>query len=669
MANASLGAPMSANVAAQGPTAHCLADWIGLGVAVFGTSRLERPGTVFEDLAARSALKAAPASIAAWRGMLGDMSLQQLSLSEPLRMLADDYQLGLPDIFLLGICGEIENSYLLNLAIAELQAPNAESRPGMHLLCQLLECLFGGLWTPARIAGHPLLRDGLLRPLGEGPWPVRSLAIAPELWRLLNADSPSIAGCDVLDAYDPRVLPARLHEQLPRLAQLLRLGHASGLVLRGPGRSAEAAAAELAELLDRQPVRIDADRVEDESLLPLYARYGAWLPVINLAMGPGEHFRPPAPWRSPAVFLTGREGQVEMTGLVDITLPAMPVSERERLWREYVDTPEVATQLAESAVLDGGAIRGLADQVRLDASRSGSAIELSGVMAARARQQGNMLRQLAQPVERRVESDALVLPQRIERQLEQLLRRCTRREQIWEGLGPTAQASRSLGVRALFCGVSGTGKTLAASYMATRLGAPLYRLDLASVMNKYVGETEKNLGLLLDEAAASDVVLLLDEADALFGKRTEAHGAGDRFANMLTNFLLTRIELHPGIAILTSNSQARIDPAFMRRLDAVIEFPVPGAAERLLLWQRHLGSRSPGDEFCRMLASYSELSGGFIRNAVLNAAANTPHGTNPIDALILLQGLIDEYHKLGKTVPPKLEQLFTAQLAENREGA
>jgi SpoVK/Ycf46/Vps4 family AAA+-type ATPase len=139
----------------------------------------------------------------------------------------------------------------------------------------------------------------------------------------------------------------------------------------------------------------------------------------------------------------------------------------------------------------------------------------------------------------------------------------------------------------------------------------------------------------------------------MFGARTDATEAGERYANMLTNFLLTRLEHHPGVVILTSNSRTRIDPAFLRRLDAIIEFPLPGPAERVELWNKHLGARSPGEEACCYLGSHCDLPGGAIRNAVLHAASLATPGAK-LSFPSLVGALGREYRKLGRTLPASL---------------
>jgi len=176
-------------------------------------------------------------------------------------------------------------------------------------------------------------------------------------------------------------------------------------------------------------------------------------------------------------------------------------------------------------------------------------------------------------------------------------------------------------------------------------------------MNKYIGESEKNLGRLLDEAAAADCVLLFDEADSVFGTRTDPRSSGERFANNLTNYLLSRIESHPGIVILTTNHKDRIDPAFNRRLEIIIDFPLPGFNERLALWKSHLGDRSPDDNILRSLASHTDLAGGQIRNAVLTAAAHQAGQTEAISAAVLITAISREYQKLGRSLPAALQNL------------
>ncbi|MEZ4639672.1 MAG: ATP-binding protein [Caldilineaceae bacterium] len=196
---------------------------------------------------------------------------------------------------------------------------------------------------------------------------------------------------------------------------------------------------------------------------------------------------------------------------------------------------------------------------------------------------------LAQPLPEEIGDEALVAPPKLRDELELLWLRCRHRDRLAADLGISARARYAPGVRALFTGPSGTGKTLAASWLATRLGLPLYRVDLASVTSKYIGETEKNLAELLNRAERAGVILLFDEADSMFGKRTDIKDSHDRYANAQTNYLLQRIESFDGIALLTSNSRQRFDSAFARRLDAIIDFPLPGSDERCALWLAHLG--------------------------------------------------------------------------------
>jgi SpoVK/Ycf46/Vps4 family AAA+-type ATPase len=277
------------------------------------------------------------------------------------------------------------------------------------------------------------------------------------------------------------------------------------------------------------------------------------------------------------------------------------------------------------------------------------------VIAAARVAEGQGLGALAQPMNDAVDDDALVVPGTLREELAGLAARCRARETLTEALGPAARAPNHPGVRALFFGPSGTGKTLAASWLATLLGIPLYRVDLAAVTSKYIGETEKNLAQLIARAEHAEVALLFDEADSLFGKRTDVKDSNDRFANAQTNYLLQRIETFDGIAILTSNSRARFDSAFSRRLDAIVEFPLPGPEERRALWIAHLGAaHGLSTPELNELAATADLAGGHIRNAVLAAAASTHADGRAMAYGDIVRGLAAEYRKLGRQMPSGL---------------
>lgn len=669
------------------PTPHAIAPFDGArlsrafvhaGIAEFARRSLVAPSAVFDALAANrggddlATLLDTPRDD--WQAACVALARVAPELRGPLGRLLADLQLQLHEWFALALCGENESSYLLNLALAELQSPGA-LRPGLHLVAAACETLFGAQLPPLSLPNHRLVRAGVLDVVGDGPMPRRTLATAPELWALLCGDTSAWRETAPLPVSDA-VLPRSFCEQLPSIATMLRSGATRYVVFRGARAAGLAAAARLAAAVDRPPLQMEAATWSRQPALAAACRYAGWLPVLTLELGPGErHILPEHPALTVPLFLvTGRDGAIEAPALVEIDLPPLTPQERCDAWRNALAAPDddadttddtgLETRLREfaaHALLDGPTVRTLAERVRLDARVRGESAGLAHLRRARAGFGSERLRQLAQPVTREVGPDELVLPGELLERFDALVARCRQREQLAEGLGASL-AEPAPGVRVLFCGDSGAGKTLAASRLATLLGAPLFRVDLSAVMNKYIGESEKNLGRLLDEAAALDVLLLIDEADALFGRRGEGKETGERYANMLTNFLLTRIEQHPGIVVLTSNSRGRIDSAFTRRFDAILEFPPPGVAERLRIWQSHLGQRSPDAALCHQLASYCTLPGGHIRNAVLQAAALDPaeargelgEPTRPIAPDQLVAALIEEYRKIGRTPPPQL---------------
>lgn len=261
----------------------------------------------------------------------------------------------------------------------------------------------------------------------------------------------------------------------------------------------------------------------------------------------------------------------------------------------------------------------------------------------------------AYPVKRRASWDDLVLPTPQKTMLREFLHWIHQREQVVEQWGGQSTG----GPVALFAGPSGTGKTLAASVLAEELGWPLFRVDLAALVSKYVGETEKNIGRLFDATHGRQVILQFDEVDALMGKRGEVREARDRYANMEVSYLLSRIEEHDGPCVLTTNLRNQIDKAFCRRFQIVIEFPRPDIEQRYALWQRLLPPRAPraADLDLMLVASAINLTGGQIRNAALHSAYLAAAEQRPID----LSGVaLAVYRELAK------EQ---SQVAANQLGA
>jgi SpoVK/Ycf46/Vps4 family AAA+-type ATPase len=202
---------------------------------------------------------------------------------------------------------------------------------------------------------------------------------------------------------------------------------------------------------------------------------------------------------------------------------------------------------------------------------------------------------------------------------------------------------------ALFTGPPGTGKTMAAQVIARELGLDLYRVDLSGVVSKYIGETEKNLSKIFKEAETSNAILFFDEADALFGKRTEVSDAHDRYANIETSYLLQKMEEYEGVVLLSTNLRENMDEAFTRRIRFIVEFPFPDAASRRRIWKGHFPEEAPvGELDYDFLAAEFAITGGSIRNAVLSAAFYAAEAGEAISMGHVLHGIRREYEKIGK---------------------
>jgi hypothetical protein len=260
------------------------------------------------------------------------------------------------------------------------------------------------------------------------------------------------------------------------------------------------------------------------------------------------------------------------------------------------------------------------------------------------------LDQLAQALEPKATWQDLELPATEKQLLRQIADQVKSRLAVYDGWGFRERMNRGLGISVLFTGESGTGKTMAAEVIANGLGLLLYRIDLSAVVSKYIGETEKNLRKLFDAAEDGGAILFFDEADALFGKRSEVKDSHDRYANIEINYLLQRMESYRGLAILATNMKAALDNAFLRRLRFIVNFPFPGPAERMAIWENVFPRDTPkaGLDLARL--ARLNVTGGSIHNIALNAAFLAAQAETPVTMPLILEAARTEFRKLEKPI-------------------
>ena len=258
------------------------------------------------------------------------------------------------------------------------------------------------------------------------------------------------------------------------------------------------------------------------------------------------------------------------------------------------------------------------------------------------------LQDLAQQIVSRATWADIVLPQAQMRTLHTISQQLRQRARVCDDWGFAEKSTRGLGLSALFAGPSGTGKTMAAEILANELELDLFRIDLSAIVSKYIGETEKNLRRVFDAAEEGGAVLLFDEADALFGKRSEVKDSHDRYANVEISYLLQRMEAYRGLAILTTNMKEALDPAFLRRLRFVVQFPFPDQAQRAEIWRRIFPAKTPTDSLDIQRLSRLSISGGNIRSIAFNAAFAAADANEPVRMPHLLGAIRLEYEKLEK---------------------
>ena len=380
--------------------------------------------------------------------------------------------------------------------------------------------------------------------------------------------------------------------------------------------------------LNTTAILVDCDELDSSDAV----RSGAVSRLIERILGP--------------VIVTSRERRAVLqrqTIAMDVLKPS--IGEQRDVWRR---------ELGEAANQLNGQVDLLVTQFSLSSQRicaacdeatSLTAHDLWDACRAQARPQMN---NLAQRIDPAASWDDLVLPEPQLETLREIASHVRHRAMVYDRWGFGTKGSRGLGISALFAGASGTGKTMAAEVLACELRLDLYRIDLSAVVSKYIGETEKNLRRVFDAAEQGGAVLLFDEADALFGKRSEVKDSHDRYANIEVSYLLQRMESYRGLAILTTNLKSALDSAFLRRIRFVVQFPFPDAMQRAEIWRRIFPSKTPTQGLDVNKLSRLNVAGGHIRNIAMNAAFLAADANDSVRMSHLLRAARSEYTKLEK---------------------
>jgi hypothetical protein len=339
----------------------------------------------------------------------------------------------------------------------------------------------------------------------------------------------------------------------------------------------------------------------------------------------------------------------DRTALV-VEVPVPSFAERKAAWERFASAHDVG-DVAAKFRLSIDQIRAAAEVSRITARAHGADTPEPADLDLGARQaSSSRLLELATRLDPGYGWTDLVLQERQLTLLRSISAYLRHRDRVLSDWGFERTVARMQGLKVLFAGESGTGKTMAAQVLAADLGLDLFRVDLATVVSKYIGETEKNLERIFTAADGSNAVVFFDEADALFGKRSEVSDSHDRYANIEVSYLLQRMDAYPGAVILATNFRRNIDDAFIRRLDFVVDFPFPEADDRTKLWRRLLPSEAPTaeDVDLEFLGSQFKLSGGAIRNCCLSAAFQAADENETIHMLHLVRAVAQEYAKQGR---------------------
>lgn len=504
----------------------------------------------------------------------------------------------------------------------------------------------------------------------ENPRSDQTLQVSEILWDALRGEREfganswlKFTDSSELIALENLILSDDLRKQISVLPALIKRGDIQTIITRGASHnSRKTILAAIARTLDLSLLEIKNVEFKDSEKWKMIGTLAILLnamPVFRLDIAPGENIEIPALSDSIKVvgITLGKQGGISGEALeksISLTVNLPDETERKAHWLDCFDDLSEIEEISERFRLSGGNIRraaGLAASYAALENRK--KIILSDIQqATRAlnRQTLDTLATHLEPLD--ADWDFLAVRSETMSDLRQLEERCRIRENLRNHVGAGLRGQLQAGVRALFNGASGTGKTYAARLLAAALQKDLYRLDLSTVVNKYIGETEKNLAKIFSFVEELDVILLLDEGDALLTQRTDVGNANDRYANLETNYLLQRLESFEGILIVTTNANERIDSAFQRRMDTVVEFAAPETEERRQIWNLHLPENNEIEQNrLDEIIQKCKLTGGQIRNVALHAASLALAEKITLNSAHLESAVRREYRKSGVICP------------------
>lgn len=584
------------------------------------------------------------------------------------------------DVVLLCLAPELDPSF--ELLYAYVQDDLTRKYPTVHLALNLLTHDESS-WLTGRQSlapEAPLYRHRLLSSLPAGPssleptsWPLRLEARVSSFLLGLNRIDERVS--DLLRPTPPALLTSSLTDLADRMHRRIenldRQGPWPAINLFGPpGTGKQALARSLCDRLGLQLLSLDATRLptsgsDRQEILRVLEREAVLSQLaIYLDTTASDHSAEPG-FRSALgelvdrlkVFLVVGSSERWPTDRSNLAMkvPKLDAGAQKALWQQalqgvphalngHMDGLTQQFELGPMAI--SRVVSSALDRVRF--REGGEAISLDDLWQECREQTSRPLDDRAQRIVPCYTWQDIVLPEDVARQLEEIAAQVSCRAQVYEEWGFGAKLDRGRGISALFSGPSGTGKTMAAEILARHLNLDLYRVDLSGVVSKYIGETEKNLRKVFDAAEQSGAILFFDEADALFGKRSEVKDSHDRYANIEVNYLLQRMEDYRGLAILATNMKSHLDPAFLRRLRFLVDFPFPDAAQRAQIWQRVFPPGAPLANLDYTALSHLEIPGGNIKNIAVNAAFLAANEGEPIGMEHTIRAARREYAKIDK---------------------